>query len=323
MKVGVVGTGAMGRNHVRVYSEIAELAGVSDVFDEAGRKVANQYDAKFYADYMELLKNVDAVSIATPTVTHYEIAKAAIEAGVNVLVEKPVTDSIEKGEELVRMAEKNGVVMAVGQIERHNPVVDFAKRSMNEGKFGELITLSARRVSSFPIRISDVGVILDLGIHDIDAIRYLAGMEIESIYATAGSVDDKTHEDHASITLNFRGGITGYVETSWLTPMKVRKLAMTTKKEFITLDYMNQSADISTTQFGEIDERNLFNIPLEYRTERINMRREEPLKRELADFIGAVKTGKEPLVTGKDGLETLKVTLAALRSSLEKRVIHL
>ncbi len=323
MKVGVIGVGAMGKNHARVYSEIADLAGISDVFEEAGKKVSAQYGTEFYGDYRELLKKVDAVSIATPTVAHYEIAKAAMEAGVNVLVEKPITDLPEKGEELVRLAEKNGVVIAVGQIERHNPVVDFAKRAMDDGRFGELITLSARRVSSFPIRISDVGVILDLGIHDIDAIRYLAGKEIESVYATAGSVDEKTHEDHASITLNFKGGITGYVETSWLTPMKVRKLAMTTKKEFVTLDYMNQSAEISTTQFGDVDDRNLFNIPLEYRTEKINMKREEPLKRELADFLSAVKTGKDPLVTGRDGLETLKVTVAALRSSQEKRVITL
>jgi len=272
---------------------------------------------------VELLKNVDAVSIATPTVTHYDIARAAINAGVNVLVEKPVTDSIEKGEELVNLAEKNGVVMAVGQIERHNPVVDFAKRTMKEGRFGHAITMSSRRVSNFPSRIRDVGVILDLGIHDIDAIRYLTGSRVKSVYATSGMARNSEHEDHASIVLNFEDGMIGYVETNWLTPMKVRKLAITTTEELVTLDYMNQSADISTTQFGEIDERNLFNIPLEYRTERINMRREEPLKRELADFIGAVKTGKEPLVTGKDGLETLKVTLAALRSSLEKRVIYL
>ncbi len=323
MKVGVIGTGAMGRNHVRVYSEIAELAGVSDAFEEAGRKVAEQYGTDFYANYGELLTNVEAVSIATPTVTHYEIAKAAMEAGVHVLVEKPVTDSIEKGEELVSIAEKNGVVMAVGQIERHNPVVDFAKKSMSEGRFGQAITMSSRRVSSFPSRIRDVGVILDLGIHDIDAIRYLAGGAVKSVYATSGMARNKEHEDHASIVLNFESGMIGYVETNWLTPMKVRKLAITTTEELVTLDYMNQSAEISTTQFGEIDDRNLFNIPLEYRTERINMKREEPLKRELNDFLNAVKTGKNPLVTGKDGLDTLKVTLAALRSSQEKRPINI
>jgi len=323
MKVGVIGTGAMGRNHVRVYSEIAELVGVSDAFEEAGKKVASQYNTEFYADYRELLRNVEAVSIATPTVTHYEIAMAAMEAGVHVLVEKPITDSVAKGEELVSIADTNRVVMAVGQIERHNPVVDFAKKAMEERRFGQAITMSSRRVSNFPSRIRDVGVILDLGIHDIDAIRYLAGSRVKSVYATSGMARNSEHEDHASVILNFESGMIGYVETNWLTPMKVRKLAITTTEELVTLDYMNQSAEISTTRFGDVDERNLFNIPLEYRTEKINMKREEPLKREVADFLNAVKTGKDPLVTGRDGLETLKVTAAALRSSQEKRLITL
>lgn len=323
MKTGVIGTGAMGQNHVRVYSEISELGGVSDAFEETGRRIAERYGTEFYGDYRELLKNVDAVSIATPTVTHYEIAKEAIEAGVNVLVEKPVTDSVEKGEELVKLAEKNGVVMAVGQIERHNPVVDFAKTAMAEGRFGHAITMSSRRVSNFPSRIRDVGVILDLGIHDIDAIRYLAGSAVKSVYATSGMALNNEHEDHASIVLNFENGMIGHVETNWLTPMKVRELAITTTEELVTLDYMGQSAEVSTTQFGDIDERNLFNIPLEYRTERINLKREEPLKRELADFLNAIKTAREPLVSGRDGLETLRVTLAALQSSQENRVIEL
>ena len=179
LRVGVIGVGSMGQNHARVFSEMADLVGVVDKDRETGKIVAERFNTESFENYEDLLrKGVDAVSIATPTALHYQVSKDAIESGVHVLVEKPMCSTIEEAEKLVGLAESAGLTLAVGHIERHNPVVDFAKKGIRDGRYGDVITISARRVSSLPTRIRDVGVILDLGIHDIDVMRYLLGSEV-------------------------------------------------------------------------------------------------------------------------------------------------
>jgi len=310
MKVAVIGAGVMGKNHARVLSSLNKLAGIVDVDENAARDVAHRYNVEWSKDADGL--EFDAAVIATPTVYHYKIAKELIEKGKHVLVEKPFTQSIEDGENLIDLAKEMGVVLAVGHIERFNPIVEFFK-NMNNQK--ELITINAKRVSGFPTRIRDVGVILDLGVHDIDVFRYLVG-EIAQVYARGGKIKHEKYEDHAALLFTFKNGKSGYIETNWLTPKKIRKLWLTYTDKYAEGDYIGQWIEISSGKLG-YDEFDTYNIQVDLNIRRINLKREEPLKRELVNFIDAVENRKKPLVTGEDGLAAVKVAKAALES-LEK-----
>ncbi|MEM2839778.1 MAG: Gfo/Idh/MocA family oxidoreductase [Thermoplasmata archaeon] len=324
MRVGVIGTGSMGQNHVRVLSEIAELAGVCDSNPEAGRKIAKKFKTEFFEKPEALLSSgLDAVSIVTPTSTHYEISRKAIEAGVNLMLEKPATGDPKKLLELTSLAQSKGLVLAVGLIERHNPIVSFAKKNLESGSFGALISAHARRVSAFPLRIRDVGVIMDLGVHDIDVIRYLANSKVKRVFATAGKFKNKDYEDHADIVMEFENDIAGTVEVNWLTPTKVRGLELTCSDQFVELNFIDQSVDVWTSTLTHVDPENLFDLGIEYQSKTITLKKEEPLKRELADFLKACENGSEPLVTGQDAAETLKVAHAAMESVSLKRAVEL
>ena len=317
LNVGVIGIGMMGQNHARVYSEIANFVGIADPNEKILGKVTKRFKVKGYKDYKEMLelKDLDAVSIASPTSTHFEVANAAIKAGKHVLVEKPICGDMEKAKELVLEAKKKGVVLAVGYIERHNPVVGITKNLIEKKEFGEVISVSSRRVSSFPSRIKDVGVILDLGIHDIDVIRYLLGSNVRSVYSLAGGTGKKEFEDHANILLEFENGIFAFIEVNWLTPMKVRKVSLICSKNFVEMDYINQNLIISSSSIKKLDTGNLYRIPQEYEERKIEVERREPLKNELSDFLNAIQKGEEPLVSGEEGVRTLEIAHAAMLSA--------
>ena len=322
-KTGVIGVGSMGKNHARVYSEMGVLGAITDVdFDTAG-KLADRFGVEAYSDYKELLgSDIDAVNVATPTQTHYAIAMEAVKAGKHVLVEKPICSTIEESEELVTAAKDNGLVLAVGLIERHNPVVRFAKEAIEKGKFGDVVSISAKRVSSMPGRIRDVGVIMDLGIHDIDVMKYLADSPVKSVYALGGIRSGAEFEDHATVLLNFENGITGYVEVNWLTPMKVRRLALTCMENYVELDYIKQSADISSSQLpATYDAADLYHLPIEFDTRHVSLKKQEPLRNELEDFLDSIANKREPLVSGTDALETVRVSQAAIRSMKSGEII--
>jgi len=321
LKAGVIGVGSMGQNHARIYHENANLVGVADLDKGAVKKVAERYNTKYYTDYKNLLKNVDAVSIAVPTVSHYKIAMDAISAGKHVLLEKPICSSVIDAEKLIQIADEQGVVLAVGHTERHNPVVRFAKEALKKKRFGNVISIAARRVSLYPSRIRDVGVILDLGIHDIDVIRYLAGGEVKSVYTLAGSIGNIKCEDHANILFNFDNGVSGFLEVNWLTPMKVRTLSLTCSKNFVELDYMKQSVKISSSKLVEYNVKDLFKTSFEFDVREISLKNEEPLRTEIYDFMNAIKKKRKPLVTGNDGLKALQIALAAEQSYKDGRQI--
>lgn len=318
MRVGVIGVGSMGRNHVRVYSEIAELAGVTDVIKEASDSVAKKFGVTSYDSPADLLNDVDAVSICTPTSEHLKVASLAIEKGVHLLVEKPFTGSSEEAQTLVKKAEKAGLTLASGFIERSNPIVGNLKAFVKAGRFGEVRTMASRRVSSFPSRIRDVGVVMDLGIHDVDVLRYLAKSEVVSVYALGGQSSNVGFEDYANLLLEFENGITGFVEVNWLTPMKVRKLFLTCSEAFVQADYMDQSMEVSSSTIRDLDPGDLFNISLDLDVHRITVKKEEPLKIELQNYLEAAKKGKEAPISGRDAVSNLKVCEAALRSIKSK-----
>jgi UDP-N-acetylglucosamine 3-dehydrogenase len=322
MRVGVIGVGSMGQNHARVYSEIADLVGVADRDESTAKAIADRFHAERFADYRELLKeDLDAVSVATPTETHLPITMDVLEAGIPALVEKPLCLTAKDGAKLAKAAEDVDIVLAVGLIERHNPAIAYARDALVDGRFGDVITVSARRVSSFPERVRDVGVIMDLGIHEVDVMRHLLGAEVRSVYAQAGRQVHEHFEDYANILLRFDNGVEGFIEVNWLTPMKVRKLALTCTRSFVELDYTNQSLTVSSSKLKEFQPYDIYHSPLEYDIRQENLKRQEPLRRELEDFLRAVETGGKPLVDAWDANATMEVMEAAVRSNAEGRVV--
>ncbi len=302
IRTAVIGVGMMGSNHARVYDELeeAELIAVCDVDEERAKEVAHRYGANWYTDHVKMLEeeDLDAVSVCVPTKYHRDVAVDVIRHGVHVLVEKPLADDLEKARDIIEAAEEQGVVLAVGHIERFNPAVQKAKEVLDRGDVGEVVVMSAKRVGPYPPRIQDVGVIVDLAVHDIDVMRYMVGSDVEEVYAAAGSAIARTREDYAEIMLRFEGDPTGLIETNWLTPYKERRLEITGTEGIIRLQYIDQELET-------MDEEGV---------KRFNVPKEEPLKLELRDFLEAVTGRKEPLVDGEAGYEVLKTALAALES---------
>ncbi|UCG69062.1 MAG: Gfo/Idh/MocA family oxidoreductase [Thermoplasmata archaeon] len=317
LNVGVIGVGMMGQNHARVYSEIANLVGIADPDEKKLNEISKRFQVKGYKLFNDLLerKDLEAVSVSSPTSTHFEIAKAAIEAKKHVLIEKPMGGSLKEAMELVANAKRKGVVLAVGFIERHNPVVGFTKNLIERRQFGDVISVSSRRVSSIPLRVKDVGVILDLGIHDIDVIRYLLGSKVKSVFALASNIGETDFEDHANILFEFENGVFAFTEVNWLTPMKVRKVSLTCSKNFVEMDYIKQTLQISSSTIKKIDTSNLYRIPQEYEEKKVEIERREPLKNELSDFLEAIEHGRNPLVSGEEGVRTLEIAHAAMLSA--------
>ncbi|MFA5896895.1 MAG: Gfo/Idh/MocA family oxidoreductase [Thermoplasmata archaeon] len=323
MRVGVIGVGSMGSNHARVYSEIADLVGIADPDVKAGGAASNRFNTSFFPGYRGLLKEpLDAVSVCVPTSHHVQVAMDVIRAGLHMLVEKPLAPNVTDAQSIVDAAKSAGLTLAVGHVERHNPVVGVVKRGLDAGQYGDLITVSARRVSSFPTRIRDVGVVMDLGVHDIDILRYLVASPVESVYTLSGRRMHERFEDHANLLLRFRNGVNGFIEVNWLTPMKVRRLSLTCLKNFVEVDYTDQSVTVSASTLGPLDSANLYQIPLEHHATRLQVRKEEPLRLELQDFLAAIQDKRPPLVTGVDAVETLKVAEAAIESHQRGEVVE-
>lgn len=300
MKVGVIGAGAMGQHHIRIYSELSgiELVGISDIDKVRVDEQAAKYHTEAFTDYKKLLEHdLDAVSIAVPTKMHKEVALAAINAGVNILVEKPIAATSEDAAEIIKSANDAGLKLMVGHIERFNPAVIKLKEIIDSGMLGKIVSISTRRVGPYNPRIRDVGVVMDIGVHDIDVISYLYGMKVDEVYAIAGA-DIHSSEDHAVIVLRFNHEYAGIVETNWLTPHKVRKLSVIGLKGVAYLDYLDQTVELHDEKW--------------IRTAKVD--KNEPLRNELKYFIECISTNRQPSPSGEDGKHALQVAMAAIES---------
>lgn len=310
IRVGVIGTGYMGENHVRIYSEMEDvkLFGISDPNVSRARELANRYETKPFADHKKMFEKLelDAVSIAAPTTLHYPIALDALRAGVDVLVEKPIADSIENAAAMIESAEETDRHLMVGHIERFNPAVLKLKEIIDSGSLGKIVSISTRRVGPYNPRIRDVGVILDIGVHDIDIISYLYGMKVNQVYAVAGS-DIHSFEDHASIHLRLNHAYSGLVETNWLTPHKIRQLTAVGLKGVAYLDYLEQSVELHDEGW----------------IRKARVEKAEPLKKELSHFIRCTRDGTCPKPSGEEGKHALEVAMAAIRSYTEERMVEI
>lgn len=296
LKVGVVGLGAMGSNHARVYSQLnCQLVGLADADSTRAKEIGEKYNIPCYSDYHELLSKVEAVSIAVPTTLHNAVAMDFLKSGVHCLVEKPIAYSLDEAGEMINAAENSHVNLAVGHIERFNPAVVKLKQIVDGGILGKLLIISTRRVGPSVPRIRDVGIVIDSATHDIGVIRYLLGKEPVSVFSKIGSLQH-IKEDHAVIVLDFNG-TTACIEVNWFTPHKVRTLVATGSEGIAYLDYIEQEVTVVNSHGTKIA-----NIP-----------KAEPLRLELEDFLNSISIRNKPAVDGIEGYAILKIALDACK----------
>lgn len=307
LRVGVMGVGRMGQRHCRIYSNLrrVQLAGVCDVNPEVGAKAARQYEAPSYADLDALLDHVDAVSLATPTPAHFDLALHCLKRGRHVLIEKPITETVEQAEALAQAAEASGLVVMVGHIERFNTAYMELKNVL-EGM--TVLAVNVRRLSAAEGSNTDVDVILDLMIHDADLVLDLVGQEPRTIHAFGLSAFSGV-TDHAIAQLGFGTGPLLTLTASRVTEQKVRAIEVTAQQAYLECDLLNKSISVHRRTIGEYLPHN--NQGLKYRqesiVERIHVPTFEPLFLELQHFVECVVEGKPNLVPARDGLKALRL----------------
>jgi predicted dehydrogenase len=329
LRVAVIGAGAMGRNHLRVLSELedVELVGLSDADELTAQRSARRYGVPAYADYSALLdrEKPRAVVVAVPTGLHKDAALAAIGRGISVLVEKPIAFTVDEGREMIAAAREAGVLLTVGHIERYNPAVVELHRRLAGGDLGRLFQIHARRLGPFPPRVRDVGVVIDLAAHDVDIMRFLTGSEVVRVYAETARRIHTEHEDLLSGLLRFSDNVIGVLDINWLTPTKIRELMVTGEKGLFLVNYLTQDLYFYENNYIKTEWDTISNISGVSEGDMVRLRidKAEPLKIELDRFVRAVKGEDVMLVSGEDGLAALHVARKLVDSGIEGRALHL
>jgi len=302
-RVGVVGVGHLGQHHARVYTELlnARLVGVADLDENRGHFIGENLGVPCYSSMEELIdrQRPDALSIVVPTIFHYNTAKQALEKGVHVLIEKPVTTRPSEAEELLNIAAKNNLVLQVGHIERFNGAVRYISQTVRNPLF-----LESKRMGPLSTRISDVGVVLDLMIHDIDIVLSLVPSKISRIAATGCKVLTE-YEDIASAQMTFENGAMAHILVSRVAEKRQRQLDIMERERHLLVNYETQDVQVhrcvrDSKGVTEIIERPVFP-------------KSEPLKLELAHFVDCVREKRQPLVGIRDGKRALEVAIEVLR----------
>ncbi len=309
--VAVVGTGFWGKNHARIYKELqaTELVAICDANVERAKSIAAQFGVKAYTNSTRMLKNeeIEAVSICTWSTSLAKEALKALNAGKHVLVEKPMATNVKQAERLVEAADKSGLHLTVGFLMRFIPGLQHIREAVAKRELGKLVCVTAKRVSQWPERIGDVGVVKDTAIHDIDVVRYISSEDPIAVYAKTGSMRHKKFEDYAQIMLTFEDGKTAFIESNWLTPYKTRSLTVTGSEAIMRLDYITQELWIENAR-ESLQPR----LPWQ-----------EPLKLELQHFAECVSAKAKPLVAAVDGVKALRIAEAALQSSVKNKAVKL
>jgi UDP-N-acetylglucosamine 3-dehydrogenase len=311
LKTAVIGTGFWGKNHARVYKELAEteLLAICDIDAERASNVAKQFGVTPYTSAEKMLKSedIEAVSVCTWSTSLAKEATKAVRNGKHVLVEKPMAASTKQAEKLHETAQKMGVHLTVGFLMRFIPGLQRMKKAVEDKAIGELVCATAKRVSQWPERIGDVGVVKDTAIHDIDVMLYLFNEDPIAVYAKTGNMRHKKFEDYAQIMLTFKGGKSAFIESNWLTPYKTRTLIATGSEAIMRLDYITQELTVEDAK----------------ETVQPRYQIQEPLKLELQHFANCILKKEKPLITGLDGLKALRIAESAIKSSSTDKIIRL
>ncbi len=297
-----MGVGHLGSKHAKVYAQLrnVDLVGVCDTNYEKGKRTAKKCRTNYFSDYRELFDKVQAVSIAVPTFLHYQIARDFLERGIHVLIEKPITKTLEEADALLRLAEQKKLIIQVGHIERFNSAVRAIESYIQSPKF-----IECSRLGPFVERASDIGVVLDLMIHDIDIILGLIKSPVESIEAVGVKIVSE-HEDTANVRLTFLNNAVCDLIASRVTKKSSRTIKIFQEDSYIHLDYLTQSAILFKKSRNRIKKK------------KIRIRKQEPLKKELESFVHCVLTNKKPIVSGEEARKALNVAIDITHQIKEK-----
>ena len=299
IRVGIVGVGYLGTQHARIlsYLEEAELEAVADIDFQKALQIGNRHGVRYHENYEEMIDGIDAAVVATDTVAHFAVAENLLRHGKHVLVEKPITETVEQGERLLELAERNGLILQVGHLERFNPAVEAVENMISDPRFIEV-----QRLGSFSARSLDIDVVLDLMIHDLDIILALIKDEVVSIKSSGiHVVSEKT--DIANARLEFRSGCVASLTASRVHQGKVRKLRIFEPASYYSIDYIDQEVKVFPLDGRQTDIKTL------------KIQKDEPLKRELKNFLECVATGSRNKVTGAEGLRALRLAHDVIRES--------
>ena len=324
IRVGVIGTGSMGRNHARIFGEMpgVKFTAVLDSRADVAAEIAGKYGAQPVADLDAFAAQIDAATVATPTVTHFEIARSLLDRGKHVLVEKPFTETPEQARELCALAQARGVVLQVGHIERFNPVLSALESRLTQPRF-----IEATRLSPYPGRSLDVGVVLDVMIHDLEIILHLVRSPWAQVDAVGVAVLSK-REDIANVRIRFENGCVANITASRISQEKLRKIRVFQEDAYLSLDYGNQSGYLLRLAGEGERESSMIGKFLGLATdstivtefagrkivrEPVPVDKGEPLQRELASFIECARAGAQPKVGGREATAALELALEITR----------
>ena len=299
VKVGIIGVGYLGTQHARIlsYLEEAELKGVADIDFKKAMQIGNRHGVQYYENFEEMLDEIDAGIVATPTSEHFSISMELLNKGKSVLVEKPITETIEQAEQLVSHAKKTGTLLQVGHLERFNPAVEAIENMITEPRFIEV-----QRLGSFSARSLDIDVVLDLMIHDLDIIMSLIKDEVKVIKSSGIHVlSDKI--DIANARLEFGSGCVATLTASRVHQGKVRKLRIFEPTSYYSIDYIDQEVKVFPLNGRQTDIKTL------------KIKKEEPLKKELQNFFQCIRDGKMRKVSGEEGLRALRLAYSVLEEA--------
>ena len=293
LRVGVVGVGHIGKNHARLYAETkaADFTAIYDTDASNAAQVAEQYKVRAAESLGEFADLVDAASIATPTSSHFAVAQPLLEKGKHLLVEKPIAEDTAQASQLAELAARRQLVLQVGHVERFNPVLSALEERLTHPRF-----IEAHRLSPFPNRSTDIGVVLDLMIHDLEIILHLGRSPVQTIDAVGVPVLSR-REDIANARLRFENGCVANITSSRISPERMRKIRVFQEDAYLSLDYQNQTGEIYRKVGGGID-----------RAE-VEIEKEEPLKRQLLSFIECARMGLQPKVSGFEATAALELAV--------------
>jgi len=298
LRIGIAGLGSIGKNHARILAELpdCDLAAVYDTNPETAREIAEKCGTRAVATLEEFADAVDAATIATPTPTHYAIAEQLLKAGKHLLVEKPITETTGDARKLVELSRETGRILQVGHVERFNPVMSKLEGLLTQPRF-----IEAHRLSPYPNRSIEIGVVLDLMIHDLEIILHMVRSPVKSIDAVGVAVLSRG-EDIATVRLHFQNGCVANVTASRISPEKLRKIRVFQREGYVSLDYQNQTGEIYRLAGGRIVR------------EEVEIEKDEPLKLELAAFVECARQGKQPKVSGFEGAAALELAVEITRA---------
>ncbi|MDX9851151.1 MAG: Gfo/Idh/MocA family oxidoreductase [Anaerolineaceae bacterium] len=330
IKTAVIGVGSMGKNHARIYWELPDvkLVGVADLNQTVSESIAHHYSTDNYSDYRQMLdeQKPDAVTICVPTSSHVDVGLEVIKRGIHLLVEKPISCTVDEGNILIDAAEKAGVKLMIGHIERFNPAITALKEKLANNKLGKVFKVEARREGPLPQRINDVGVVIDLAVHDLDIIRYVTQKEITRIYAETMSGIHSQYEDLMSGLICLSDGTVGNLIINWITPTKIREFSVTGELGMFKVDYITQDLyfyENSLLNESEWSTLGLLRGVREGSMVRYHINKKEPLRAEQEAFLAAIQDDSIVPVTGQDGLKALELAQALVHSGKKHKLVFL